>query len=149
MAAKLKNGAAGLFSGLGRFFSAVEQRLWALLPGGLREKLPWLRGRLVLSLAGLTLLVILVLTALFTGRPVPEAPEREAAVIRAAPIPPEELFLPEEPDFLPPVILERERREAWTVDDAAPYWYNPLEHGEEEWRERVEKVIDDLLERAP
>jgi hypothetical protein len=64
-------------------------------------------------------------------------------------IPPDELFFPEEPDFLPGVILERERRDSWTAEDAAPFWYNPLETGEEQWWDRVEAVIDELLEHVP
>ncbi|MDR1251993.1 MAG: hypothetical protein LBK62_07475 [Treponema sp.] len=64
-------------------------------------------------------------------------------------IPPEELFLPDEPDFIPGVLLERERRTSWTAEDAAPYWQDPLRNGEEQWRERLEAAIDELLERVP
>jgi hypothetical protein len=168
MAEKVKDGAARLFSGLnaGRFFRAAAgrvgnlfrrvaglikgwgEKLWVLLPTSVHEKLPWLEGRLGFILTGTALVLIVLLVAAFaTGKPAPERPE--AALSGSLPIPPEELFLPEEPDFLPPVILEREQRDAWTADDAEPYWYNPLEQGEEEWRERVEQVIDDLLERVP
>ncbi|GHU93415.1 hypothetical protein FACS189479_04750 [Spirochaetia bacterium] len=64
-------------------------------------------------------------------------------------IPPEELFLPDEPDFLPGVIPGQERRDSWTVEDAAPFWYNPLEEGEKPWRDRIASVIDELLEHVP
>jgi hypothetical protein len=64
-------------------------------------------------------------------------------------IPPEDLFLPDEPDFLPGVIPGQEQRDSWTAGDAAPFWYNPLEEGEEPWRERIESVIDELLEHVP
>jgi hypothetical protein len=64
-------------------------------------------------------------------------------------IPPEDLFLPDEPDFLPGVIPGREQRDSWTAGDAAPFWYNPLEEGEEPWRERIASVIDELLEHVP
>ncbi|MDR2370953.1 MAG: hypothetical protein LBD71_05705 [Treponema sp.] len=74
--------------------------------------------------------------------------EREA-VPRAPLIPPEELFLGEEPDFIPPVILEREPRRAWTGEDAAPFWRDPLKRGEEPWRERIESAVDELLEGVP
>jgi hypothetical protein len=168
MAGKVKDMAARLFSGLnaGSFFRAAAERvvnlfhrvvelvkgwgekLWALLPVSVREKLPWLEEKFGFMLAGAALVLIILLVAvLTTGKPALERPE--AAVSGSLPIPPEELFLPDEPDFLPPVILERERRDAWTADDAEPYWYNPLEQGEEEWREWVEQVIDDLLERVP
>jgi hypothetical protein len=172
MAEKVKNRAARLFSGLkpGAFPGAVARRIgnlarraldlvrgwggkiWALLPAPVREKLPWLEGKIGFMLGGVAValvlaLFVLLLAALATGKPAVEEPAARA--FRLTPIPPEDLFLPEEPDFLPPVILERERRESWTADDAEPYWYNPLKQGEEAWREQVEKVIDDLLERVP
>lgn len=63
-------------------------------------------------------------------------------------IPPEELFLPGEPDFLPEVLLNREPA-PWTAEDARPFWTDPMEGGDELWRERIEKVIDELLEHIP
>ena len=66
-----------------------------------------------------------------------------------AAIPAEELFLPDEPDFLPGVLLERERRTSWSEHDAAEYWQNPLVSGEEQWRENIETFIDEYLERIP
>jgi hypothetical protein len=167
MAEKVKDRAARLFAGPdpGSFFRRAADRigslarraadlvrgwgekLWGLFPASVREKLPWLEGRLGFMLAGTALALLILVAALAAaGRPPVEKPEVAG---ESAPIPPEDLFLPEEPDFLPPVILERERRDAWTAQDAEPYWYNPLEQGEDEWRERVEQVIDDLLERVP
>jgi hypothetical protein len=64
-------------------------------------------------------------------------------------IPADELFLPEEPDFLPGVLLERERRTSWTEQDAGIYWLDPLRSGEEQWREKIETAIDEFLERVP
>lgn len=63
-------------------------------------------------------------------------------------IPAEELFLPEEPDFLPGVLLERERRESWSEQDADEYWQDPLRSGEEQWRVKIEAAIDEFLERV-
>jgi len=65
------------------------------------------------------------------------------------PIPPDEIFLPEEPDFVPGVILERERRTEWTEKDAEEFWRDPLKEGEEQWREKIESEIDKYLERVP
>jgi len=65
------------------------------------------------------------------------------------PIPAGEVFLPDEPDFLPGVLLGREQRSVWTEQDAAEYWQNPLRQGEEEWRNKIETSIDELLERVP
>ncbi|MCL2720427.1 MAG: hypothetical protein FWD47_03700 [Treponema sp.] len=65
------------------------------------------------------------------------------------PIPAGELFLPDEPDYLPGVLLERERRTSWNEQDALEHWQDPLRFGEEQWREKVEAAIDTFLERVP
>jgi hypothetical protein len=166
MAEKVKDRAAGLFSGLkpGSLRGAARvgnpvRRAAALvrgwgekfpLPRGIREKLPWLEGKRVFILIGLVFALAVLSAVLAAGLSRrPAAPAPAAGVFQPAPIPPEDLFLPEEPDFLPPVILERERREVWTGEDAKPFWYRPLEDGEDIWREQMEKAIDDLLERVP
>jgi hypothetical protein len=146
----------------GELITGWGEKLWDLLPEPVREKLPWLEGKLGFLLIGLALALLILLVVLIpmgvsqgpadtrSGSGAGTAgPAARAGMFKPAPIPPEELFLPEEPDFLPGVILEREQRDAWTAEDAEPYWYNPLEQGEEEWRERVEQVIDGLLERVP
>lgn len=63
-------------------------------------------------------------------------------------IPPEELFLPEEPDFLPGVLLQ-ERRQEWTVDDIISWWRDPLRGGEQIWRELIENTVDNIMESIP
>jgi hypothetical protein len=72
--------------------------------------------------------------------------ERPAII---SPIPAEDLFLPDEPDFVPGVLLEREQRTSWTEDDASEYWQDPLKFGEEQWREKIEAAIDNFMERIP
>jgi hypothetical protein len=64
-------------------------------------------------------------------------------------IPAEDLFLPDEPDFVPGVILEREKRTRWTADDAMPWWQDPLKDGEQEWRDQIEKTVDEIMESVP
>ena len=64
-------------------------------------------------------------------------------------IPPDDIFLPDEPDFIPGVLLERERRSGWTEQDASEYWQDPLIYGEEQWRVKIEAAIDEFLERVP
>ena len=66
-----------------------------------------------------------------------------------APIPAEELFLPDEPDYIPGVLLKRDRKANWTEEDAVEFWQDPLKDGEEKWREKIESSIDDYLERVP
>jgi hypothetical protein len=64
-------------------------------------------------------------------------------------IPAENLFLPDEPDFIPGVLLERERLSRWTEEGAAGYWQNPLVSGEEQWRRKIEITIYEFLEHIP
>ncbi|MCL2179637.1 MAG: hypothetical protein FWB83_00770 [Treponema sp.] len=64
-------------------------------------------------------------------------------------ISPDEIFIPDEPDYLPGVLLERNRRSVWTEEDASVFWQDPLVNGEEPWREKIEAVIDEFLERIP
>ena len=59
-------------------------------------------------------------------------------------IPPEELFLPEEPDFLPDYLLEREKRSSWSLEDIRLYWQKP--ENSELWREEVKSSVDKLME---
>ena len=73
----------------------------------------------------------------------------EHEVNRGIAIPPGELFLPDEPDFVPGVLLEREQRSSWTEEEASVYWQDPLRNGEEQWREKIEAAIDEFLENVP
>jgi hypothetical protein len=105
--------------------------------------------------------VVLICTAVFTAILVlsvllslkwpekKERPDDQNSLNFQIPIPPDEIFLPEEPDFVPGVILERERRTEWTEQDALEYWRDPLREGEEQWREKIETEIDKYLERVP
>jgi hypothetical protein len=77
---------------------------------------------------------------------IPAQPERMNINL---PIPAGELFLPDEPDFIPGIILQRDRRTSWTEEDAAEHWQNPLRFGEEQWREKIESTINEFLERIP
>jgi len=66
-----------------------------------------------------------------------------------APIPAEELFLPDEPDYVPDILLERGQRTSWTEENAAEFWQDPLRAGEEQWRNNIEEAIDEFLENVP
>jgi hypothetical protein len=105
------------------------------------------KAALVAILGVLLLVLILCLVFMLAGKGNNRIVEDDAPARPV--IPPEEYFLPGEPDFTPPVFLERERRQSWTAEDAAPFWRNPLEKGEEPWRERIESVIDQMLEGVP
>jgi hypothetical protein len=123
------------------------------LIGKLLEKIPEEKRRLFLTGIGCGFAVLLLVcagAALLRKKPEAVAlPSAAGASPRQTVIPPEDLFLPEEPDFIPGVLLERERRTRWTAEDAAPHWQDPLKNGEEQWRDRVEAMTDELLERIP
>ncbi|MFP3090906.1 hypothetical protein LQZ21_11330 [Treponema sp. TIM-1] len=110
--------------------------------------------RLVLVCLGafgviLGLLVVLGVVSYQRRHPKAAPPQPLAEVFRPLPIPPEELFMPDEPDFLPEVLWERAPREFWTPEDALPFWTDPLKNNRRVWQERVEGLIDELLERLP
>ncbi|MDR1240033.1 MAG: hypothetical protein LBK27_07955 [Treponema sp.] len=150
-----KTGAA-----LGDFFRALPGR-FSSLPARIREAGAvsggLLRGKrkwLLIGLGAAVVLLFFSLAAIFAAvnrnpgaGPLPAG--ELTGPVQDNRIPPEELFLPDEPDFIPGVLLERERRETWTAGDAAPYWQDPLKNGEEPWREQAELIIDELLERVP
>jgi hypothetical protein len=158
---KLADSARDLAARAGEPVKGWGGKIWDLIPRGIREKLPWLEGKLGFAPIGLGLVLFILLAALVTAftsnsgltgdrkREPPWNAGNLGGLTRDAPIPPEELFLPDEPDFLPGVIPERERRDLWTAEDAEPYWYNPLERGEEVWRNRIRTVLDEFLEHIP
>ncbi|MCL2266579.1 MAG: hypothetical protein FWC17_02285 [Treponema sp.] len=94
---------------------------------------------------------ILVFSVLMTMRrpPAEDVPQAPGRISIHSPIPVEELFLPDEPDFIPGVLLERDRRQSWTEDDVAEFWQDPLRFGEEQWRVSIESAADEILERVP
>jgi hypothetical protein len=136
------------------FHKAVEKG--TELGKRLLEKLPPEKRRPVLigSIGACAVLVLALVGIPLLTRG--KAEERKTAAsaagnapIKQAVIPPDELFLPDEPDFVPGVMLEREQRTEWTAADAAPLWQDPLKNGEEPWRNRIEKTIDDIMESVP
>ncbi|MDR2073237.1 MAG: hypothetical protein LBP60_07375 [Spirochaetaceae bacterium] len=109
-----------------------------------------LRSRIaVVAAAAVLVIVLLFLTLLLlrfrsgrdklTGPPGPDAPAFST----------EDFFLPYEPDFVPPVLLEREPRDGWNDEDARPFWTDPMEGAEGTWRGRIGSGIDSLLEHVP
>jgi hypothetical protein len=119
------------------------------------EDLPETKRRLVVICLGgflgtilLCLTAVLLVTGLAGDEKTGAARSLESAFGPMA-VPQEELFLPGEPEFLPELLLERERRETWTADDGRPYWSDPREDSDPLWRERVRTEIDALLENVP
>jgi hypothetical protein len=118
------------------------------------EKVPPEKRRLVLTASvGFCAVFALVFAGTALGKAAMTGDKgREGAAatpVRQGIIPPDDLFLPDEPDFVPGILLEREQRAVWTADDAAPLWQDPLRNGEEPWRDRVERTIDEIMESVP
>ena len=118
----------------------------------LLAKIPPEKRKLVLTASlGFCAVFVLVLTVSVAARGGDKG-RKSAAVgmaVRQGTIPADDLFLPDEPDFIPGVLPERERRAQWTADDAAPLWQDPLRNGEEPWRDRIERTIDEIMESVP
>ncbi|GHV55009.1 hypothetical protein AGMMS49579_16790 [Spirochaetia bacterium] len=109
---------------------------------------PAARGKILfIGLGAVLLILVICLVAVISGPA--KGVNTLSDDLQLLRIPPEDIFLPDEPDFLPGVIPGRERRDSWTAEDAEPFWYSPLENGEEQWRDRIESAIDDLLEHVP
>ena len=115
----------------------------------LLEKIPENKRRAVLLLimGSLILLLFIMILLLKTSDNGDQGETSPAVQWQLIPI--DDFFLPQEPDFIPGVLLEREQRTSWTEDDARVYWQDPLQYGEEIWRGRVDTVIDQFLEHIP
>jgi hypothetical protein len=111
------------------------------------------RKAVFLGLGGAALLVVLgiIAAALAQGRPrsTGAAAGELTEAFKPLPIAPEEFFLPEEPDALPEFIFARPQREAWTAEDAAEYWTDPLAGKEKLWRDRLGAAVEELMELVP
>jgi hypothetical protein len=143
------------YMGLGDTFLSIKSRVIRIGARFFKRSREILRShtRLVLICLGafgviLGLLVVLE-AANYQRRRQADPPQPLSDAFGPLPIPPEELFLPDEPDFLPEVLWEREPREFWTPEDALPFWTDPLENNRRVWQERAEGMIDELLERLP
>jgi len=152
---------SGLLSKVKSLFAAIAdflkelpdkfQDLFGMVRQFLGEKISGTRERIIFicCAAAVGVLILTGIIFLISGS---RGSERTATATGRAErviLAPEELFLPREPDFIPGVQIEREQRSAWTADDAAQYWQDPLKDGEEPWREQIEKVVDELMERVP
>jgi hypothetical protein len=146
----IRDGIAGL---------AGRMTLPALKGGVLHPRIPIKEKfnadpRLKLISAGAILGVILVVTGimLFLTRNsrVRRTEDAEAiAELFRMELPPEELFLDDEPDFLPDLLPERERRDEWNADDTRPYWTDPGDEGTGVYEDMMSAVVDGIMERLP
>ncbi|MHB9293333.1 hypothetical protein Holit_02454 [Hollandina sp. SP2] len=111
------------------------------------------RRNLVLLLGGLAFLLICLMVVFILMNHNTKDPSNFSRTLsnnfKPLSIAPEDLFLPDEPDFLPEVLLNREPRNPWTLEDVRPFWTDPLQDDPELWRERIKATIDTFLEGVP
>ena len=107
------------------------------------------KRRLALVCTGIFALILIISVILSISGKKDEIPSGPADLTIISPIPAGEIFLLDEPDFIPGVLLERYRRSNWTEENAAEHWQDPLGAGEEQWREKIETAIDGFLEHIP
>jgi hypothetical protein len=112
-----------------------------------------IRRNLVLLLGALGFLLICLMGVIILMNRNTKEPSNFSRTLRnnfkPLSIAPEDLFLPDEPDFLPEVLLNREPRNPWTLEDVRPFWTDPLQDDPELWRERIKAAIDEFLEGVP
>ena len=157
--AQIQNFIAGVKAAVGKFFHKAikkEAKLRARMQpvaDGIVKRIPPERRRPVLiasmGVISFFMLILIGLTLLEKDNVEKQTAAVEGMPVRQGLIPPDQLFLPDEPDFVPGVILEREQRTTWTAGDVAPLWQDPLKNGEEPWRDGIEKAIDEIMETVP
>ena len=119
-----------------RFFSLTDELL---------ARFPENRRRPILfAFGGALVLFFILIIAILTVNP--EKPKKISSPDMAAgpAIPPGDLFIPAEPDFLPEFLLERDPRRSWSLEDIRPYWRNP--DNSEFWRGEIQSAVDKLME---
>jgi hypothetical protein len=119
----------------------LADRILMRIPRG--KKRPFL----IVSGGALGVLIVLVLI-LFTvnaGKRGQDRARPEAVVA----IPAEDFFLPEEPDYLPGLLFEREPEAPWAAGKAGRFWKDPGSEDGDFWREEMSRVIDKLMESVP
>jgi hypothetical protein len=122
------------------FFLSLWEKILDRIPEDKRRMFTY-------SLGGLVFLLIIMIVVALAGSG--GRTENLQAIAANRGIPVDDLFYPEEPDFLPPLLLERLPGQAWAMDDLRQYWTDPGSGYEEKWREMAETVIDKLLEGVP
>jgi len=109
-------------------------------------KRPLLFAAVVVVLAALVLLCIMTVLIQFgiiAPRGSKKTEVQPSSFNTAHAIPPEALFIPDEPDFVPPFLVEREVRGSWSLDEIRPYWRAQTDN--EFLRRIVRSAVDDLM----
>ena len=129
---KVKEKLSGVNAFLDRFLDHVPEE----------KRRPLLIG--LGGLVGLFFILLIAALSLNSGKKQTTSPVVMAAGFT---IPQEELFIPEEPDFIPQFLLEREPRRFWSLEDIRPFWRVPQE--EEFWKGEIRSAVDQIMEGVP
>jgi hypothetical protein len=134
------------------FFGDFREK-FAGLTAGMRKKFE-ADPKLKVICAGAVLLAVLAIVGIMllltrNSRTRRTRDSDDIAELFRMELPAEELFLGDEPDFLPQALLERERRDSWTADDASPYWTDPGDEGDKVYEDMMGVVVDGIMERVP
>jgi len=129
---------------------SLRSRLESLIRGISRllnlDRLPPEKRRTLLfafgGLCALFIFLIILTLAFSSGKT-----KNGASPAKLAGIPREELFYPEEPDFLPAFLLKRPPKHFWTAEDARPWWKIP--GNPEFWQNEIKTAVDKLMEGVP
>ena len=104
------------------------------------------RFLIFLGCAALSAVIITVVLSIVEQR----TPQKKISeTFKLKKIPAEDIFVPDEPDFLPEVLLEKEQKKTWTEEDAAPFWTDPREDSEDALKANIKNQVDKLLEKIP
>jgi hypothetical protein len=112
----------------------------------LLDRFPEEKRHFILIGLGGVFLALLVISFLIVNSG--KSKKGELPEITARPlIPDEELFIPDEPDFVPEYLPEREPRLSWSLEEIRPFWKRP--ENTELWREEIKSAVDKLMEGVP
>jgi len=149
----------GLFDSMGEIFGRIADFFLDIrititgLPSTIRELARTRPKLLIIGAVGfLALLFLLIEVIVFAGQAAGRGNMRDSDAIAElfqVELPAEELFLEDEPDFLPEALLEREQRDEWTAADARPYWTDPKDEGEKVYEDMMSTAVDRIMERVP
>lgn len=138
--------------GLGDFGYSLKWAFQGLLkkPLALAKKLFENKLYKFVAIIFLGLLVLTPLSIVLAIQATKNAKTKAAPLeFKADTVSEEELFIPDEPDFLPKVIFEEPKRKSWDSDEAASFWTDPSDYPDNEWKDRITESLDGLLERIP
>jgi hypothetical protein len=102
----------------------------------------------VVAFAAAILVIAVLLTVALNARAEQEA-SSNAPLFTPDHIDDKSLFVPNEPDFLPPAVLGQARKKFWTEQDATPFWTSPDNAGQAYWRDKLNQAVDNMLKRVP